>query len=361
MLARLKVTICKRSHGRTATASAAYRCGLKILDERSGKIFDFSARKGVISVHVVGWMGDVSSLANAMEYAEKRRDSRVGRDIVIALPPEASCEKRRKLALQMADFLYLKHLTPMIIAIHGPNDKSDPRNHHAHIFMATRRSHDGLKLSEKATELDTIRDGPRSIEGMRVAWGRIVGADMRSAKRQASDPNLSESVREAARQRLRMGGEPKMGNPFRRAEMRRIRKIREEEWSAYDIAIRRMDSSAGKFGKANKSNRETAEKLKKISRGRPENLESIVGPANRKRPAQYRKRSGQVMERLWRSEPLDRRSGEPSCGIEPEAGQGEYAAVCRLRTSNTTAARTTFSNSLCTHAGSNDRTPRKPR
>ncbi|MBV9825718.1 MAG: MobA/MobL family protein, partial [Alphaproteobacteria bacterium] len=50
---RLSADIVRRSEGRTVTAAAAYRAGQAILDQRTGLMFDYSRRHGVLDVEIL--------------------------------------------------------------------------------------------------------------------------------------------------------------------------------------------------------------------------------------------------------------------------------------------------------------------
>ena len=93
----------KRSSGRSATASAAYRAACEIEDKRTGVTHDYSKKSGVVNseafVVVCGEKVavDRAQLWNAAEFAEKRKDARTAREIVINLPHELSKELRQNL------------------------------------------------------------------------------------------------------------------------------------------------------------------------------------------------------------------------------------------------------------------------
>ena len=83
-----------RAKGRSATGSAAYRAATRIRDERTGEVWDFRRKRGVLHREVVlppdtpAWAGSRVRLWNAAEAAEKRKNATVGREFEIALPAE---------------------------------------------------------------------------------------------------------------------------------------------------------------------------------------------------------------------------------------------------------------------------------
>ena len=100
---RFEAKVIARSQGRSATASAAYRAGESIDDERTGTVFDYTRKRGVLSAEILtppntpAWMEDRAQLWNAVEKAEKRKDAQLARDLLLSLPHELTREQRREL------------------------------------------------------------------------------------------------------------------------------------------------------------------------------------------------------------------------------------------------------------------------
>ncbi|MBM7322278.1 Ti-type conjugative transfer relaxase TraA, partial [Agrobacterium sp. S2] len=135
-----------RSSGRSAVASAAYRCAVLLTNHRDGLVHDFTRKEGVEHREIVlpdglsaDWALDRSALWNAAEFAEKRRDSRVAREFEIALPHELSPEGRLKAARAFARDLANRYGAAVDFAIHSPSEHGDIRNYHAHVLMTTRQ------------------------------------------------------------------------------------------------------------------------------------------------------------------------------------------------------------------------------
>lgn len=141
-----------RSGGRSAVAAIAYRTASLLTNERDGLTHNFTAKKGVVHSEIVlpadveaDWALDRSALWNAAERAERRRDSRVARELEIALPHELSADARLSLARAFAQDLVDRYGAAVDFAIHVPQGKSDTRNIHAHLMMTTREvTQDGL-------------------------------------------------------------------------------------------------------------------------------------------------------------------------------------------------------------------------
>lgn len=175
------VKTISRSAGRTATAAAAYRSANDITDERTGEVHTYRHKKGVVEAAIIlpaeapQWAAERPALWNAAEVAEKRKNSTVAREIVVALPAEIDGQGRTRIVREFAEKLAEKHRCAVDYAIHQPNAKGDDRNHHAHILMSTRRlTADGF--TEKTREWDDRKSG--TVEYWRAAWAEHLNRHM---------------------------------------------------------------------------------------------------------------------------------------------------------------------------------------
>lgn len=122
-------------------AAAAYRAGVVLTDDRTGRVHDYTRRGGVVSGEVIfpdGATADRAALWNAAESAERRKDSRTGREWLIALPDELDAPQRAALARAFAVELVERFGVAVDVVIHLPDREGDQRNHHAHILTTTR-------------------------------------------------------------------------------------------------------------------------------------------------------------------------------------------------------------------------------
>ena len=189
-----------RSSGRSAVASAAYRAGECITNERDGLTHDFTRRGGMEHAEIVlpsgveaEWEKDRSVLWNAAERAENRKDARVAREFEIALPHELSAEQRLEATREFAQGLADRYGAAVDFAIHAPHGKSDDRNHHAHLMMTVRsvgaaglgdktfleRENKWLLLRELPTSQMQLRDVRQSWEQIANQKMAAAGLDMR--------------------------------------------------------------------------------------------------------------------------------------------------------------------------------------
>lgn len=142
-----------RKAGQSAVASAAYRAGVILKDERYDKSHDYSKKSGVMSADIIlptalkakGLMVSREEIWNKAEHVEGRTDSRVAREWLINLPHELDEAKRKLLAHEFTQALADKYNIIADCAIHSPSKKevargADPRNYHAHILVTTREA-----------------------------------------------------------------------------------------------------------------------------------------------------------------------------------------------------------------------------
>lgn len=88
----LSMKIISRSSGYSAVASAAYRSGSLMLDERTGLTHDYTRKSGVAEAVILTpatapvWCTNRAELWNAVEKAERRKNSQLAREIELAIP-----------------------------------------------------------------------------------------------------------------------------------------------------------------------------------------------------------------------------------------------------------------------------------
>lgn len=177
-----------RSQGRSATAAAAYRSGERIEDERTGLVHDYSKRSGVLMAEVVlpdGGTVEREALWNAAEGAEKRCNSVVAREFVVALPHELNPEQQQKLVLGYAQGLSERTGWAVDVAVHAPGKEGDIRNVHAHLLCTTRKidtDPDGCPvMQQKTREWDQRSTGSELLRLERSEWECCVNQSLEQA------------------------------------------------------------------------------------------------------------------------------------------------------------------------------------
>lgn len=141
---RLSVQGIRRSEGRSTVASAAYRSGTALRDERLEMTFDFRRKEGIEHREVIGpetapaALLERERLWNAAEKADVRKDSVPAQEVLISLPHELNAEQRRDLVRMFVAESLVKRGMIADFAIHQPDLQGDQRNSHAHILVTTR-------------------------------------------------------------------------------------------------------------------------------------------------------------------------------------------------------------------------------
>lgn len=195
-----------RGKGHSATAAAAYRAGIRIEDATTGLIHDYTKKGGVRSVDMLtpkdapAWASDPSTLWNAAEAAETRKNARVAREMIVALPCELSDEQRQTLACAIGQMLVDRYQVAVQVAVHAPDAEGDNRNHHAHVLFTSRQIGTEGFGSYAAKVLDEFKAGPVEISDLRAQVATITNAHLGLAGQgvRVDHRTLAEQARDAA-------------------------------------------------------------------------------------------------------------------------------------------------------------------
>ncbi len=112
------------------------------------------------------WAQDPAQLWANVETHETRKNARVAREVVIALPHELDAEQRRDLARDVGRLLVERYGVAVQIAVHAPDKDGDDRNHHAHLLMTPRTAGGFGAYAAKA--YDDFKAGPEELKAMRA-------------------------------------------------------------------------------------------------------------------------------------------------------------------------------------------------
>ncbi len=166
-----------RSTGGNACRKASYNQRDAVTCERTGEVFSFKERSGNVYHEVLLPAGadarfkNSEALWNEAENCEKRKDSQVAKEFVIALPDDTqvTLEDRIELTRRFGQ-IFVERGVAVQLDVHSPHDSE--KNWHAHLLVTTRRfSEDGLSLEAKARDLDPVIRGGKVVEAN--IWGEI--------------------------------------------------------------------------------------------------------------------------------------------------------------------------------------------
>ncbi len=174
-----------RAAGQSAVRAWAYISGTRQTDARTGRIADYSRKAG--EVLAVGTAGPADW--QAAEAAERRKDAKVGRSIILALPCELGLLAQRALVDGFGAWLRLQHGIAVGWAIHAP--PGDARNTHAHLLLTTRTVDEAGVQGAKVRDLDRSATSAVIVKNWRARWeqsvnlalaerGEVVRVDARS-------------------------------------------------------------------------------------------------------------------------------------------------------------------------------------
>jgi ATP-dependent exoDNAse (exonuclease V) alpha subunit len=191
--------IISRKDGKSAVASASYRSGENLRDERYNKTHRFKHRSEMVESFILlpdsapEEFEDRETLWNAVEAKELRGDSQLAREINVALPREVDPFHYRQLLTDYCEEVFTSEGMIADVAIHLDN----PENPHAHI-MLTMRDVSKSGFGNKNREWNSFKKADKKIEQWREVWANAVNKtleffgfddriDHRSYKRQGSE------------------------------------------------------------------------------------------------------------------------------------------------------------------------------
>lgn len=233
-IASCSVKIISRGAGRSAVAAAAYRSGEELENEFEGTIYNYGHKKGIVHTEILApsnapeWVYDRQKLWNAVELFENRKNARLAREVMIALPKELTQEQRIELVRDYAR-IFVRMGMIADIAIH---DKGDG-NPHAHI-MLTDRELDGDHFADKKNREWNSRE---NVEIWREQYASITNKylerynhperiDHRSYERQGIDQTPTIHKGHYAHSQEQQGIRTELGDKNRQIEAEN----REREW-----------------------------------------------------------------------------------------------------------------------------------
>ena len=175
-----------RVSGRSAVAAVAYALTTSLRDERLGKTFNYAHGKQVkaretrdLGLYFPGGkrifqngrdnFGAYSEFWSKVELAEKRKDARTARTIVVALPVEMDQTEHQTCLEKFQCYLADEYGMASQVGIHYDHQ----HNPHAHIVTTTRKVTEQGELGEKIRELDSARKSHYELKKIGEAWANF--------------------------------------------------------------------------------------------------------------------------------------------------------------------------------------------
>jgi Ti-type conjugative transfer relaxase TraA len=251
--------VISRANGSSAVASAAYRSGSQLFDERIGRSHNFSNKAGVLHSEILVPEGaperwqNREVLWNEVEALEKRKDAQLAREVEFAIPREL--DKAQGIALAR-DFVQREFVARGMVAdlnVHWDTGLDGEAKPHAHVMLSMR-----AVAGDEVVEVGfgaKVRDwnSREMLTGWREAWAEHVNVrlseldidarvDHRSLEAQAIDLEPQHKVGPAGARRLDRGEDAERAVEHREIARRNGERIIADPGVALD-AITRQQST----------------------------------------------------------------------------------------------------------------------
>lgn len=170
----LSMKVISRANGQNAVASAAYRSGELLVDEKTGEE-KFYSRTVAPETHILApnhspeWVFNRQKLWNEVENAELRINSQVAREVQIALPLELSNEQQTELTKKFIQDVFVSRGMVADIGIH----RDHAENPHAHVMLTTREiTPDGFTTKNRDW------NSKEYLKNVREQWANYVNKEL---------------------------------------------------------------------------------------------------------------------------------------------------------------------------------------
>jgi Ti-type conjugative transfer relaxase TraA len=174
-----------RSGGRSAIASAAYRAGERLHDDKLDRDHDYTEKAGVVHREIMLPEGaparwaDRGTLWNEVEAGEKRKDAQLARDIEISLPRELGKAEAIRLAQDFVREQFVDRGMVADLNVHWTQARDGGEQPHAHVMLTMREVVPGRAghEEERAFGKKVVAWNDRALLGeWRERWAELANA-----------------------------------------------------------------------------------------------------------------------------------------------------------------------------------------
>jgi Ti-type conjugative transfer relaxase TraA len=174
-----------RSGGRSSIASAAYRAGERLHDEKLDRDHDYTEKAGVVHREIMLPEGaparwaDRGTLWNEVEAGEKRKDAQLARDIEISLPREMGKAEAIRLAQDFVREQFVDRGMVADLNVHWTQARDGGEQPHAHVMLTMREIVPGREGHEEegAFGKKVVAWNDRALLGeWREHWAELANA-----------------------------------------------------------------------------------------------------------------------------------------------------------------------------------------
>jgi len=168
--------VVSRGKGQSAVASAAYRAGAELVDERTGEVKDFTRKERVDFSEIAApenapeWVRDRQRLWNEVESGEKRKDAQLCREVNAALPKALTLDEQKNIVREFVAENYTKRGMVTDWNIHD----SQGKNPHVHMMITMR------EIGPEGFAKKKNRDWNRKefLEQQREGWAKTTNKEL---------------------------------------------------------------------------------------------------------------------------------------------------------------------------------------
>ena len=183
-----------RSKGKVLAAALAYLEREELEDRRTGLVYDYRKRSGLVAKGVFFPQvekgecrakernlsrQEKEEFCFSVEMKEKRKNSRLAKEVLTAIPAELPPEKQLKLARTFAQKLVERYKIGTFWAIHEPPEGGDRRNFHLHLLLTTRELDGSGNLGQKVRALDSKSE----MEFLKKTWMELTNEILPEGKK----------------------------------------------------------------------------------------------------------------------------------------------------------------------------------
>lgn len=256
---------CNTSYGSNPFDFLSYLSRESLRDLDTGKFCQGTDKDDLLDAYVVppkgcGWTTDLQAFANEISEADKRKNSRFARELLLVCPNGMKMETFLAVLRVMSFWLSTIYNTAPFVFVHDPKGKQmggPPemgRNLHAHIVLPTREVHP-WGMGNKLYCLDYGKLAEKEVEGIREHWAREL---------ERGFAQQNEAVKFDHRSYERRGidrlPQPKIGSVAYSMDGRGLHSFRMEEKEEVDAHNQYLDAAEKALDRIDR-NIETLEKL----------------------------------------------------------------------------------------------------
>lgn len=279
---RLRVNIVSRARGQSVIASAAYRAGEKLHDPNRLRDHDYTRKSGVehteimAPAHAPDWVQVLDKskehdtrqlLWQRVEDAERKKNSQLAREIVVALPHELDPHQRKQLVRDYVERNFTSRGMVADVALHQPEPGGNPKNFHAHILLTMRdvtqdgfSQHKRRDWNEQSLALEWREDWARTANRHLERAGRSERIDHRSNEARGIDREPQPKLGPIAHEMEKQGKRSRAGDDIRAVQERNlVREIEERGERAIDTLLNAVDKAQHPLAKQH-----TLERLERV-------------------------------------------------------------------------------------------------